>query len=322
MDTAKSLAPQRRGLLRRSWDVFPWALVGGVALGALLRVTVRDGLTGLGFVYYATPPVVMSGLLSLAGVMFATSKRRRLATAIGVAAVLCLAWHRSHALVSPTGGGGSLDGALVVATWNAGRGDAGWDAVADEIDGLAAHVTALQEAGTDDADRRAFWAQRFPDHERAFFGSGLVLLVRGRIVSSRKIDLRDDAKCALVEVEVEGRTLHVLQVDVKRLALTPRATVFEKLDAAIAGITERPLVILGDFNTPRDSVFFDAWRERFDHAFEVAGGGHDATWPLPLPVLAIDHIWCSRDLQVVVCALGSGTGSDHAPVVAYLSIGR
>ncbi len=51
----------------------------------------------------------------------------------------------------------------------------------------------------------------------------------------------------------------------------------------------------------------------FDCAFATAGRGHHATWPVPCPLLAIDHVRVSRGLRVASCALPWTWRSDHLP---------
>lgn len=59
-----------------------------------------------------------------------------------------------------------------------------------------------------------------------------------------------------------------------------------------------PLLILGDFNTPRDSLSFEPLRRHVKNAHEVAGGGWPYTWPVPLPMYSIDNAWVSHDIRV------------------------
>jgi endonuclease/exonuclease/phosphatase family metal-dependent hydrolase len=291
-------------LARAAWRALPW-------------------VWGLGFLYYATPLAVVTVLLCVVAALVFLRGRRKTALGAFVAALACGLWHLEHDYVrrsEPLPDVGP--GVVRVAFWNAGRGHAGWTRVEQEIRAFDADVVALTEAGTDAPDRRAAWEAAFPDHQHAYFGSGMMLFARGAIASTRKLDFQEDAKAALVRLVVEGRTMNVLLVDVKRLALTPRNDVFAKLAAALADLRERSLVVLGDFNTPRDSAFFDPWRDRFAHAFEAAGEGHDATWPLPLPVLAIDHVWCAPDVRALRCEQPWTGASDHRPVVVDLYVRR
>ena len=76
-----------------------------------------------------------------------------------------------------------------------------------------------------------------------------------------------------------------------------------------------PTIVMGDFNTPIDSVWFDGARDDFTHAFEQAGRGMLTTWPAPAPLLAIDHIWLSRQFRIDCASIGWSWASDHRPIV-------
>ena len=83
---------------------------------------------------------------------------------------------------------------------------------------------------------------------------------------------------------------------------------------------DHPTIIVGDFNTPVDSVFLNPIRQTYRHAFEVAGTGYLATWPIPAPVIAIDHCWVSKHIDVTACRIKWALHSDHRPIVTDLSI--
>lgn len=75
--------------------------------------------------------------------------------------------------------------------------------------------------------------------------------------------------------------------------------------------TNVPVLVLGDFNTPRDSLSFERLRRRLRHGYEVAGSGWPYTWPVPLPVFAIDHAWFSPGVTMQRYRLRSTLLSDH-----------
>ncbi|HSW44811.1 MAG TPA: endonuclease/exonuclease/phosphatase family protein [Phycisphaerae bacterium] len=96
---------------------------------------------------------------------------------------------------------------------------------------------------------------------------------------------------------------------------------FGELDKLLRTLQNRQVVVMGDFNTPPDSTLFNPMRGRFDNAFEAADRGLHVTWPVPLPVLAIDQIWISRPAPLADCHLGWSARSDHRPVIVDLSPG-
>jgi vancomycin resistance protein VanJ len=89
--------------------------------------------------------------------------------------------------------------------------------------------------------------------------------------------------------------------------------------ATTTQIPNEPVVIMGDVNTPSDSVQFRTLRKKFRNAFETGGRGNVTTWPMPCPVLAIDHIWTSGRVEVPRAWHVSSLQSDQAAVIAELS---
>jgi endonuclease/exonuclease/phosphatase family metal-dependent hydrolase len=96
----------------------------------------------------------------------------------------------------------------------------------------------------------------------------------------------------------------------------------------IAEHAQRPLIIVGDFNTPANSTLLtDVWNG-YTNAFDAAGWGYGYTspcntgrlWPANTPWLRIDHILCDDAWQVHRCAIGKSAGSDHRLIYAWLSL--
>ena len=62
--------------------------------------------------------------------------------------------------------------------------------------------------------------------------------------------------------------------------------------------SRQPLLVVGDFNTARDSLSFDPLRQRLRNSYEEAGRGWPYSWPMPLPLYAIDHCWYSTGVEI------------------------
>ena len=96
----------------------------------------------------------------------------------------------------------------------------------------------------------------------------------------------------------------------------PLAVIAEVAEAA----ADRPLLVLGDFNTPLDSAHLAPLRRIHENAFESVGAGYRPTWPAPLPLLALDQVWGNERLRFDRCRHGWSTCSDHRPVVTEVTI--
>ncbi len=75
-------------------------------------------------------------------------------------------------------------------------------------------------------------------------------------------------------------------------------------------------IVGGDFNAPATDVIHRPLRENFTNAFEAVGTGWGNTFQRRMPILRIDHLYCSSDFQPVRCRAATTRHSDHRFVVA------
>lgn len=82
------------------------------------------------------------------------------------------------------------------------------------------------------------------------------------------------------------------------------------------------VILVGDFNTPADSVFYRQYWADYRNAFSVAGFGFGATMrPCVRGCrfgIRIDHILTGTDWRPRACWVGRDVGSEHLPLIADL----
>lgn len=91
----------------------------------------------------------------------------------------------------------------------------------------------------------------------------------------------------------------------------------------------RPFIVAGDFNLSEHSLIYREVAEAMHDAFRHAGSGWGNSWPaervaglaLP-PLIRIDYIWHSSQLQSLRAQVGPRLGSDHLPVIATLALSK
>ena len=270
------------------------------AFALLVRLLLRDRVPYLATLFYATPPVLLAcGALACAA-LWGLGRRRRLALGALAASFVFGAWQAGASRFDRP----QAPGGLRVLLWNVEHGNRGWPRVAAEIAARDADLVALVEAEGGAGQAPPGWSWRWVD-------SGLAVGVKGRIVSAEIARLGESSRAAVLELEVRGRPLRALLVDIGANPLRPRGLAFEPLDELRRRF--RPDLVMGDFNTTRDSVHFDAWRGELTQAFEAAGRGWDLTWPTSFPLLSIDHVWCAPTLTPTSCRHVPGA-SDHRAV--------
>ena len=78
-------------------------------------------------------------------------------------------------------------------------------------------------------------------------------------------------------------------------------------------------IVLGDFNTPYESRYFQFFKENFVNAFDAKGNGFRETWFWNIPLLSLDHIWTSKDLEILQTEKVNTIKSDHSMLKMVLN---
>lgn len=98
----------------------------------------------------------------------------------------------------------------------------------------------------------------------------------------------------------------------------PRRWEMEFIDSQID--ESKKTIVLGDFNLPYESILFKKIKKNFNHAFTKKGLGFRETWFHGLPILSLDHIWVSKDIEVLKAEKINAQKSDHSMIKAYVKI--
>ena len=77
-------------------------------------------------------------------------------------------------------------------------------------------------------------------------------------------------------------------------------------------------IVLGDFNVPFESKYLNKLKSNFNHAFNKKGNGFRETWFWNLPLLSLDHIWVSKDLEILKTQKSYTFKSDHSMLKTYI----
>ncbi len=94
-----------------------------------------------------------------------------------------------------------------------------------------------------------------------------------------------------------------------------------RIDAYLATL-QSPAVIVGDFNTPRESPIFRHYFGRFVNALSARGSGFGLTHVSMASSVRIDHVLLTGGFDVRECWLASAAGSPHRPMITDLTPDR
>ncbi len=307
--------------LRKTLDALALALAASLAAGWGLRLTVRDSMPIASTLFYAMPWPVLAALGTALCVVSFSRGRRVVAFAAAILAVGGAAGVVVDLAMNPPPRSSPSDARVVF--WNVGRPTEDLPRVLDLLRAHDADIIGIDETGEITGEAYRSWQTAFPGYQLARKrSSGMMILTRGEILGTEKGSLGKWGRFLESDVRIRGVLYRVLLVDMEAGPLRSRRTVFRELRDRIVGDGDGKLILMGDFNTPLDSVHFDVLRPRLAHAFETAGRGYSATWPVPIPVMALDHLWVGREIEVTGCSLGFSLLSDHRLVAATLRAGR
>jgi endonuclease/exonuclease/phosphatase family metal-dependent hydrolase len=162
----------------------------------------------------------------------------------------------------------------------------------------------------------------------AILTSGELTLVKAGALPGSPDFKRLEPRGALwVTIEIGGHRLQVLNTHLGLVPHEQRAQARALVGPEwIGGASRRnPLILLGDFNaTPYQAVYRTLARSLRDARASVAAARASPTFPSRLPMLALDHVFVSRGVEVqavrAVTAPLARLASDHLPLVVDFAL--
>ncbi len=276
----------------------------------LIRVTIRDSLHFFATFYYLTTWMV---LFPVAVALALLCLRNREMEAAGLFAFLAffmlLMWlytgySRHPRRVTEPG--------QTLMFWNAEHTKHGVAKAVAHVKNIEADTIGIAEAGrTEEAIKE--WQQAFADRTVKVLGGEMLLLTKGTILETVSGDLAEMGNYHWLKLRFGETVFSILFVDIDLVRYESREPAFSALSTVMQKHQDENLIIMGDFNTPLESVFFDPFRQNFIHAFAHSGNGFAATWPVPFPVLNIDHVWVNKRCRLIESKLNK-SWSDHRSI--------
>jgi vancomycin resistance protein VanJ len=298
-------------LARGAWIVLVWIAAILLCAGLILRLTVKDDFDRLAVLFYATPWPVLTTFAAICVIHWRHRRRGRW-VALGLL-VLCstMLALRSFRFASAP----ATPAAFRLAYWNVARPEWRLERILIQASAMNADFAVFGEH-RQGPRTPARWAEFFNGRSVFPLARELLLVAPQEVKRIDGGSLGGAGGCEICRAVVQGREVFLLMVDFTASIERSRRPAFDRLFQIVDAYAEKPLIVIGDFNTPADSVHFDRLRTRVSSAFEAAGRGYAPTWPMPLPVLQLDHIWTNKHLRVLRCEHRSSVYSDHRAVVA------
>jgi endonuclease/exonuclease/phosphatase (EEP) superfamily protein YafD len=280
------------------------------------RFTLRDTHFSSALLFYMFPLPVLTGCFALNGFLLmrcGTKQFHRLAMTGGTAC-FCLwfypvIFHSVPGLPQKT---------FTLLFWNMAHPKHPFRPLIDTIRAEKPDVVALVETAQISTQAVQDYAKELPEYRLVVLPKGMAAFCKGPIEITQTNLLPNSSGTALLQCHLPSGRVPLLIVDIGANPTYPREPRLAEV-LATAG-SETNVIIAGDFNTPFDSAFFDPYHLRFSHALKAAGNGTLETWPVGLPVLALDHVWLSRKFIPIRARKQWSLHSDHAKVLVDVAV--
>ena len=210
---------------------------------------------------------------------------------------------------------------IKIVFWNTAHLSLGLPNYARRLRAIDAPLIALVEADSAGTIVLQNWARELPEYNVVSAHFGGLIAFRGTLHRQQSHQLHVGSWCDQFDLTIQNQSFTLLLVDVSSQLSQSRRQPLQKLGRLVKQLNDRPILIVGDFNTPDDSIWFDDLRQDCRNVFREFGNGFAPTWPVPLPVLALDQVWANRLIVPSTCSPLTTIVSDHRAIVTTFSVG-
>lgn len=146
----------------------------------------------------------------------------------------------------------------------------------------------------------------FPNYYFKLSKEGIGIFSKVPIAKLNEIISEDNSRVLSFKIE----DYNFYAVDIYASLLNFRGDSLRFLKSTLQ--TDENTIVLGDFNTPLESVHLSFLKKNFENSFDEKGDGFRETWFWNIPILSLDHIWVSNDIEIISANKISTFKSDHS----------
>ncbi|WP_298417617.1 endonuclease/exonuclease/phosphatase family protein [uncultured Kordia sp.] len=272
-----------------------------ICIAIVLHFTIKDYFYISSLIFYATPlPLIVLGLLFL--VLFIKAFARKYYVILAV--ILAIIWVKNNYAFTTTT---NTSEGLEIVLWNGYR-------TQNFVKAFKVSKTIPDIMVLIECDEHAYEKIKKEYSEYHFYFNDKAIGIFSK--TPLKILSKTTSKKNTTVVHFTTKNLNFYAVDVSANVKYFRKPMLENVVSQIK--TDDKTIVLGDFNTPYESLFFKNFKKKYQHAFTEKGNGFRETWFWNIPLLSLDHIWVSQDLEIIEIEKISTQKSDHSMLKMYL----
>lgn len=183
-----------------------------------------------------------------------------------------------------------------------------------DIKRIQPDIIALVEAEHATEEDILELSKAFPKYQFRILDGFMMIGVKGHIEDVTYVVEEYNYDINFVKLQLQNGPLVLALIDTFQSPIMDKR---KTLETVLHLISENNSdLIVGDFNTPYESVHFRNFEVDYT-SFRKYGQGFSATWPYGIPLLEIDQIYASENLIPILLEKFYYEVSDHAMLVGY-----
>ncbi|MEZ4803652.1 MAG: endonuclease/exonuclease/phosphatase family protein [Gelidibacter sp.] len=186
------------------------------------------------------------------------------------------------------------------------------DIITEKIDQYHPEIIALVEALPSQEDLNVL-KKACPDYQFQKLYGTMLVGIKGSIDNVEFKAKTSVYKFNFIKATINGKLFKIMIADVNAVPFFNKKFPLDFIHDFSQ--KHKVDVLLGDFNTPYESVFFENFKQDY-YSFHPYSIGMTSTWPTKFPVIEIDQIWIGNKFQPIKMDKFCYKLSDHKMLLA------
>lgn len=282
----------------------------GYAFLLIVHFIIKDRFFPLSILFYASPlPIIIGITLFLAALFF---KRKPFYYLLLLASIIltCI-WFNNYYFFNQTE---PQQNTTKVLYWNlAKRQQIPVAYISEKVNTYQPEILAFVEVTSRTLSNLDSLKKALPNYNFEIISGAMLVASTGNIEIISLAYEDNSHKANLIKVQTDSKLFRFIVTDLTASLLVNK----QKPISFVSDYAKINSVdfIVGDFNTPYESMFFSELNSKFT-SFHAYNDGFSSTWPTGIPLSEIDHFWLSNKHQPVQLYKFYNKASDHALLIS------
>lgn len=286
-------------------------LLTGYAFLLLVHFILKDRFYLTGIIFYAFPLPIILLISTILLVVFFSDKKLKIILSL---VLLCLTflWFNNCYFLHNSDERNEEEKTLIF--WNVNKQkDFNLKQLKEITENKSVETIFLVEAIHEKSDYKNKVEKELHDYKIEYLKGNMIVASKNKIETLNSIQINQDLNLNHIRVD---NTTYIL-VDIYASPIHHKKdALYKVIEYANKNNID---VILGDFNTPFESIHFEKYKSNYT-SLRAYQNGFSATWPFGIPLLELDQIWLKNEIIPLELEKLYCRHSDHAILIGKFKI--